>query len=437
MAFFDRVSSALNRAAEMTHEVTHDEAGMLFDFKREALQHAKSAAEAQGRMPTLEDYRLSAEALGHSRAAEMEKHGIQWSPQIYADLSGQTLDGFRLSSDDQEKALATARDLDLYDSDGNGKIDSAPISKFYDNVSFSGATIKNGFVEPATSYNDQIAQAGTIENMTFKGLKEGDQFNLGGGHYANLTCVGFDGGDVHFHGSHVDGLHIAAGPNGEVQKFTSITLDDHASVKHMDVSGAHIVSLTAAPGVEISHSQFKHTTIDSASHLEGTRWKDVQFENTNLCHVDMHGAQLSKVDIKNSDLHGLNLHGATIRDLTIDGKPIASAQELAAYGVDAGGANLSVSPQLDADYKRTQMLAHARHIGNVVAQASKEIGQPAASVDSPAPAATEQAGAIGISGGDHVGHDDIGVNLTVAQMQRTVPVAEQAHGGNMVHNPTA
>ena len=70
-----------------------DPAAVTRGYKVEALENARSTAQSEARMPTLEDYRLACIALGEAKQLPAN----EWNPRSYADLSGMTISGFEIS----------------------------------------------------------------------------------------------------------------------------------------------------------------------------------------------------------------------------------------------------------------------------------------------------------------------------------------------------
>ncbi len=353
------------------------EAQQLFDYKKEALNEARKSAHRrvvqmeseldrpltqqelrQNGMPTLADYYTACGAVG-------EKHNLsaeQWRPEVFADLSGQQLRGFKISEPQQQKIYgleeenpAPPKDRNFYDQDSD-----QAINDFYTNIDFNGANLKDCFVEPATSFNDEIARAATLEHMTFNNMREGDKFLFGSGEYSDIKLTNINGGELEFNGTKVKGLDM------EGAKVAAITLNNNTSINNLNAKDARIVTISLAPGAKagISHANFTGATIDMASNMQGITLQDVKFKGSNLNDVNLkgatltnvkfkecnasklnlEGATLSHVKFKGTDLKGANFKGATFNDVSINGKAITNVADLEkALGTKVEGVRITAS----------------------------------------------------------------------------------------------
>lgn len=295
----------------------------VFDVKEAALRNARTLAEEMGREPTLTDYYAAAQQLVHDRNLSPEL----WTPQMIADLGGHKITGFRIS----EPTTTTGADgkpthvmQDLYDQDGNGHIDAKALSKFYDNIRLAGCELKDCYVEPATSFNNQISQAKSIDGVTFNNMQAGDTFTFGQGAYHNIKLTNIRDGEIIFNGSKVDGLDM------EGATVAAITLGQHTSVEHMNARGAHIVKINAERGAEITRSNFDDATIDMGSNLEGLKISRTTFNRTNFHDVDLRGVRLANVEFNGTS--GLNLEGAMIgENVKVNGVAVQSAEQFKSF----------------------------------------------------------------------------------------------------------
>ena len=354
-----------------------NEAKALFELKENLLHQAARDAHAQNRQPTLEDYRLAAEAFAKTPDGQDLADQGKWSPKIAADLSGQNIKGFEI----KEKSLTSSKPTErkttnMWDQDGDHTIND-----FYTNIDFTGAKLKDCIVDPATSFNDEIAKAKSLENIKFNHMEAGDTFTFGQGHYENITLTNINGGEIDFKGSKIHGLNM------EGAKATSITMDSHTSISNLHAEGAHIVTLKGAPGATLSHAHFEGATIDMASDMKGMTLNHVDFKNANLGHVDMHGAKLKNVNFEGIDeagLKGLDLSGAELHNVKINGKAIKSPAELKSFGVIIDGdtkadtsREFAMKAQVDEIKKNAQTWGQAKENEATVSPAMAMQAKPA------------------------------------------------------------
>lgn len=377
MVFSFSLSSFLKPSAPAPDSVTQlmDEAQQLHALKREALTRARAGAmddAGNPRMPTLEDYRLAAVAIGSERGLD-EAH---WNPRVYANLDGQDITGFLLQ--DRQALLpgssAAPQSLDFYDQDGD-----RAITDFYANVSFYEAKLKDCMVRPATSFNDALSHAAALESVTFCGMQEGDVFRFGGGAYANVTLEQVSGGNVVFgQGARVEGLVLSSGLTA------SVTMEERAHVQGITVGdGVRIIDLQMAPGASICNAVFGEHTISQVSCIERVRLEDVSFagnisnvamdgathvrvvfDGANLSNTSMRGATLDRSQFKNGCLlDGLDLRDAVVIDLMLNGKPVTDLAQLANAGAHTEGAILQNSQAFLARAELTETLKQTQQWG--------------------------------------------------------------------------
>ncbi len=291
----------------------------MFDLKAQLITQARVKAKERGEQFSLEHYRKECELFAASEkgqklaAASEEYPNGRWNPKIYADLSGQNLDGIRLSNPkavklgstnkpEYELTPATQADYDSFDRDGDGKINNPAIGQFYDEIRLNGASLREAFVEPATSFNEEVAKAKDLQGLTFSGMAEGDRFTFGAGaHYQNVRLENVQGGNVTFNGT-VDGITISG-------KSASIAVGDHARISDIKTSdGFSIIHLDVGTGAVISNADLSKSTISMTSHFEP-------------------GSSLQNVTLS-GNVNGLDLSGVHLRNVAIDGKAITSLSQL-------------------------------------------------------------------------------------------------------------
>ena len=291
------------------------EAQSLDQYKAEALGMASRAAQAEQRNPTLEDYFAAAQQLGQDR----DLPANEWNPRVFADLSGQNINGFLISEPKKQEAptVGAEKNIDALNLDGDGQINVAALSQFYDNVRFDKANLHGCIVDPATSFNDEVAKAASLENVTFTNMKDGDNFTFGAGEYHNITMTDIHGGNITFEGTKVDGLDRSGA------QVASITMDSQTVIRGLDATGARIVKLHAEPGAIIAGATFENTTIGMGSDVRGTQWQDVQINNSNLQGVDFSGVEMKNVTINGNPI--TDVAQLTELGATVDAKTTAQA----------------------------------------------------------------------------------------------------------------
>jgi len=422
----------------------------LFELKAHLIDQARAKAHEKGEQFSLEHYRKECESYATTEQGQAMAASGKWKPAIYADLSGQNLNGIRLSDPKSVKSAslnkpghqltpATQGDYDSFDRDGDGQINNPAIGQFYDEIRLNGASLRAAFVEPATSFNEEIAKAKNLEHMTFSGMTDGDKFTLGAGAlHKNIRLENIKGGSITIpDGTQVEGMDIR-GANAELHI-------GRASVSHLDASDARIVTFTTAEGAEISHSKFNGTTIGMGSQLNGSKWTDVEFNDANLGSVDMRNVTISNVRINRSNTEGLDLSGAAIDNLSINGILIQNARQLNDLNLGIKideTTKFRVDPEL---LRKQEIAAKTRavaDIGKVLVGQMGSIGTPTApAAQPPAQTSVEVAAAApaktAITFSGNVNLNDVALTTAVASLERTVPLNEQASGTNMQRDTTA
>jgi uncharacterized protein YjbI with pentapeptide repeats len=410
------------------------EAKALFDYKRDALDMAKQMASERGSPATMTDYFIAAQRIGESRADEMAAQGIQWTPAVIADLSGQRIDGFEINKEELQPRreaimLASARARDAAVEEGrpatlvdtlqelqkiqqSGEhvpsiedmkdemdLDGDHTIAFYEvidhHADFKGTVFANTSFHPAGTLmrGDEngvaLTEGASFENVTFDGMSPDDHLQLARGDYENIHFTNIRGGEIEvMDGTQIDGMDIRGA-------HASLTIG-HASVSRLDARDANIVTLHAAPGAEINQAIFQRTTIDMASELEGSTWRNVQIKDSNLVELEGAGMKLYNVSISNTKVDGWDLTGATIENMTVDGKPVRSPEALTAMGITVDSdTTIAVTPEFDRKYElaqiREDMQKQLGTIGSPIAPAAEAPQASAAAIEAPTVASAARA----------------------------------------------
>lgn len=384
MAFFDtlpqRARSALDdiRAAFAPAPETTDALGGFYGASSETqemfsliearIEEARAMALARGDRPTLEDYRQACVAFGESDAGKAELASLRvkypdlrWDERSYSNLSGQgqnaaghNLSGFALS-EPKKRVMSDLLDLDS---------DHA-IGDFYTNIDFTGANLNNAYVDPATSFNDEIAKAGNLDGLTFNNMSADDPpFVFGAGKYTNITMTNIQGGEIIFgNSSHVDGLTIDGAS-------ARVSIGDRARVSDVNaLNGFSMMLLSMGQGSLLSNADLTNATISQASEFgQGATLQSVTF-GSNVSGVDFEGVTLNKVVFNGSNLSDTSFAGATLNGVafngidpatldlsgvqrmsgvTVNGKPIASTRDLEIMQLTGGVTIPTWSPSLNS-----------------------------------------------------------------------------------------
>ncbi len=447
------------------------EAQILFDYKSEALALAKASASAQGNKPTMTDYFIATQQIGEKYADQMAIQGVKWTPTVIADLSGQRIDGFQINKSDMQPSkqtlmaaslrasqsaqeqgrkptlsdtLAALQQVqqskeklpsiesmkDMMDLDGDHAISSffAAIDHHAD---FKGTVFSNVDFHPAgTLMRDgengvALTEGASFNNVKFDGMGPEDALTLSKGNYQNIHFTNIKGGSIAIaDGTMVDGMDIRGA-------YASLSIG-RASLSNLDATGAHIVHLDAAPGAQISQANFEGATIDMASNLQGSTWKNVAFTDANLIDVDMSGAALNNVRFNKTAMAGLDLSGATLNNVIVNGKPIESRSELAALGVTVDDTTKTIaSSELVAQYKKSELMAQVTAIGDTL---TREIASIGSKTEAPAqrnvPVVEAGATTTGIHFGGHV--ESLADATLSTAVAANIPRTQPAPGEGMI-----
>lgn len=365
------------RTPEPTVDPLAQQAADLRALRQEALTRASTDAKAENRQPTLNDYFIACEQLGEQRRSEFEARGVQWNPRIYADISGMQVDGYLIRRDDvvpsndvREVAalraqgiaqsqgrepsnldyLEAVRDVerngidamrDLHDLDGDGSINVAPVSELYRTIEHrfnpEGASFTNVTFRPATSFSlvEHAANA-TFGNVSFEGLETGQTLTLGSGKHGaqerfyNVE-IKVDGGDIRINDYAIVNNLVLKGSNEHKAAECSLTVGGRAQLNDLKAEGSHFLNLTAEPGAQIVRGNFNGTTIDVASNLSGSIWRNCEFSKATLRDVNLNGAQLSETHFVNTDLTNVSFAGARLSNCSISGTDISTVNATGAH----------------------------------------------------------------------------------------------------------
>lgn len=430
------------------------------------IDEGRQNAQERGEDFSIEHYRQACVAFGENNpdGQRMVAEG-KWSPASYADLSGQNLQGIRLTNPQaikpaHELSPAIQADYDSFDRDGDGKINSPAVNQFYDRVMFDKNTdLRNAIVDPATSFNKEIAGAGNIDGLTFNNMSADDPaFVFGAGNYTNIKMTNIQGGEIVFgSGSHVDGLTIDG-------VSARVTIGDRARVSDVTpTNGFSMVLLSMGEGSLLSNADLTNATISQASEFgQGATLQSVTF-GSNVSGVDFEGVTLNKAVFNGSNLSdasfaGATLNGVTFNDIdlatldlsgvqrmngvTVNGKQVATARDLEMMQL-AGGVSIPtwnpalntpapsapaqtakvIDPLAEANPNDTLAnLARAQDIVNVNAANNPNDLLAAIRASSAASA---------ITFGGEANFNTVTQTAAVTSQPRTVPIEEQATGANM------
>lgn len=374
---------------------TAQETREMYDAITARVGEARAAAEANGEAFSIEHYRKACVAFGENnpQGQRMVAEG-KWNPASYADLSGQDLHGIRLTNPklikpehklspavqaDFEQFKRIEADYDSFNRDGDGQINVSPVSEFYDRVTFNSdkfdkvndgkkTDLRNAMVDPATSFNKEIAEIGG-EGLTINNMCKGDTFTFGARNYSKPKMTNINGGEVIFgDGSgdicRVEGLEIEG-------KKATITMRENAIVSDVTTSaGFSMVDISMAKGALLADSDLTNATISMASNFEqGGTLKDVQFGP----------------NVKN-----VNFSGLTLNNVTIGGVPIQQPSDLARFDITYDETTrASVNPKMAERYKQSQLLLQVAELGKTAF--GFESGSPNATAASPSGPASSPA----------------------------------------------
>ncbi len=328
---------------------------VLSEYKAQALANAKTMAEAQGCRPNMTHYYTAALQLGQDNAAQMQAQGIQWTPKVFANLSGQTIDGFTINKADMEPtralqtfaysracdvAQAQGRDVTLVDTlqamqqiKQSGEPVPQGVESMKEEMDLEGLHLVNDFfgtIEHHTNFEKAklcnidshpagtlfragengvaISEGCSITNAVFDGMQPNDTLTLANGEYNNIQFKNIKGGHINVApGTHVDGMDI----RGVHAEFS---LGADAAIQNIKVNeDTRIISLNMAKGALIANSDFGQATMAMTSTFE----PPATMQN---CRFD-------------GNCEGQDFSGLTLKNVVIGGKAITQPAQLAEFGI--------------------------------------------------------------------------------------------------------
>jgi hypothetical protein len=324
-------SSLLNpKPSALAPNALQEQANTLSVFKAQALTAARDKIAKRNKetgnqdLPTLEDYRAAFMANGDA----LQQMGItpnsEQANRMAANLSGQTIEGF-LISEPPERATT-----DFFNQDSDGAI-----STFHSEVNLTGASLKNCFVDPATTFNEELAEAKSLENVTFNNLADDDKFCLGNGgkstaRFKDIHITNSHGGSITLDGATVNGMTISG------NHITELNLKNGASINGLTAS-AGIFKLNGEAGTSVNNSNFTNTTFSLAGSAAGISFTNVTFTN----------------------ITGLDLSGATLRNVRVGDDLITSPEQLTALGVTVDDTTTIAASTVDPSLSQPAQMAAA------------------------------------------------------------------------------
>lgn len=394
----------------------------LFAQKAKLLAQMRQEAAANGKKPSLEQYRLIADRFAKSDEGREAVAAGVWNEKIAADLSGQDLSGIVFSEpkkiyDIENQTTQVQSDYDSFNRDGDGQINVAACNDFYDNVRLKGSKLRDAIIDPATSFGPEIGNGADLDGLTFNDMKRGDLFVFGAGNYTNIKMTNVNDGEIVF------------GENSRVEKLSiqgrtaALTLGLNAMVDGLTMNdGFRILELEMGKNSLLANADLTQSTISMSS----------QFEP---------GATLQNVRLS-SNLSGLDFSGVRLNNVFIDGKAIQSTKDLEDAGI---GFDKGTMISLSDSIRQQSLLLQVQDVGVALRNAMSGMGgvaQAAAAsaveqqvVVAAAPEAPANSFAglriPGIQFGGDVAPGEATPGLAVAQMERTVPLDQQASGANM------
>lgn len=319
-----------------------EEVREMHDTIADRIAAARATAAAANEDFSIEHYRKECVAFAETPEGERMVAEGKWTPASYANLSGQDLHGIRLTNPQAirpEHTLSPAiqADYDGFNRDGDGQINSPAVNQFYDRVTFDKKTdLRASIVDPATSFNEEIAKAGNVDGLTINNLSANDPaFVFGACNYTNINMTNINGGEVIFgDNTRVNGLNIQG-------TSADVTMGNHAMVSNIRTSpGFSIVNLSMGEGSVLANSNLTNATISMASEFEqGGAFQNVQFGR---------------------NVAGLDFSGLELKNVSIDGVPIQRASDLAQFGVGYDPSNppeVTASPEMVRAYDLAQIRA--------------------------------------------------------------------------------
>ncbi len=315
----------------------------LFAIREHLVKQARDLAATRGTPPTLEDYRLMCKGFEETpEGTRMVAEG-KWNQKVAADLSGQNLSGFFLS-DPKLASAECKKNQDFYNQDCDNAIE------FYANTNLCGANLKNCYVDPATSFNDQIAKAENLEGLTFNGMKDGETFVFSG-RYKNINLTNFNGGTIEFASGSVEEINISG-------KCARIHMGEHSVVRDINVSDEFRILALDMQRDSVLSGDLKQATLSMTCHFEP-------------------GATFHNVHVS-GNVDGLDLRGLNLNNFAINNTPITSPEQLRQLGAECDATTkISASDGFVAECKKREQIAAGTYVEENVRTASAPPQAPA------------------------------------------------------------
>lgn len=322
-----------------------------------AISEVYEDAKARGELPTLTDILVHATTLSEGR---LSPHAIA------SNLRGQILDEFLISDAQAEQGMGQG----LLDLKSDGLAD-----KFYANLNFDNARMDGCTFDGPKLYG--LARGAHISNARFINMGKDDVVTLGD--CSNVSFGKSFGGTIEIAPkAQVNGLDLSGTEVklhiGEQAHITKLKTDDRTN----------IVELTAEPGAQVTDAKFSPgCTVSMASKLEGTIWRNVEFDQANLKYVEFDKAYLTNVTFNKCDISGLNFPGATVDNLHFVGIPpadIMKALEGAKIGPGITVNGVEITSDRKNDYSITEELIamiQGEQASKQLQAAVRGLGQPA------------------------------------------------------------
>lgn len=382
MGMFDRLFGSASSTPEVSDPLAEETAAVR-TLIGEAITNARTAALAEGRQPNLSDYMEAANDL----SGRAEQQGLAWGPRVFADLSGQRLEGFVIRQEDLYPSQEQ-KDLmkDVLDLDNDQAINDF-YAAFQTQFSLNNAVLEGVTFKPATTFDANRAEGARFNNVTFDGMGADDQIVLGQGQYTNIHFININHGQIVVSdGANIRGL--------DLQGQTASLEIGRAQITGLEAEGSTIVSLTATPGARITQANFNGATIEEASRLQGTVWDNGTFHGTDLRGVDFQGARLTNVQFVNCEVENLSFRGASLSNVSftnmdlsgidftgvritgpvfVNGVQISSERDLTAMRA-AEDARAVLTPAAASVAKSAEPL-NARDLGQSLYQFGKEFNE--------------------------------------------------------------
>jgi uncharacterized protein YjbI with pentapeptide repeats len=306
------------------------------------------------------------------------------------------------------------------DLDGDGAF-----SDFYADAAKSfkanGTSFTNTDWEPATSFTLlKDSQGYNVGNGHFHGLREGEQLVLGSGvhgaqeKFHNITCSDFKGGEVV-----INDYAIVNGVKMDESVLAKLHIGGRAQVNELSAEGAQIIELSAQPGAQIVRGHFENATINQASELEGSIWRNCEFLHANLQNVNFKGARLSETSFVSSDMAGVDFTGASLSGVSFVDVDVSKINAKGAYfhNVLINGQSINSGAEFEALQAKAAALQQA---GPGIMQGMGSIAAMYREQNAPAQAPPIDLASLQVSGGQQT---------SITQQQQQGPSASPDASG--------